>query len=232
MTVPGVPCFSELPCRYLWGAANLLRCLYSLYFRTLTKPDDFARDLLAIIIHCHSLYSLSICVLSTTSLVPGLSKKHFYPYTAVTQSLLSCNISLASLQLYSSTGKYIENGEIYREQLIFFQWVITYSILSAPLPPPLPHWISSTCSISISGMNTKLFLPKEKLTHKGIAVKGDSSFHRAPKPISTEIRPCRNRTTKAFSPSGTCFTLAYPSVPSAVLIPQAFFIQGTEGCLN
>lgn len=74
-------------------------------------------------------------------------------------------------------------------------------------------------------------LPKEKLTHKGIAVKGDSSFHRAPKPIWTEIRPCRNQTTKRFSPLGTRFTLAHPPVPSAVLIPQAFFIQGMEGCL-
>ena len=157
---------------------------------------------------------------------------HAFIYTAVTQSLLSYIISLASLQLYSTIEKYIENWELYRKQLVFFWWVITCSILLVPVPPHLPHQISSTCFISISGMNTKLFLPKEKLTHKGIAVKSDSSFHRVPKPIWTEIRPCRNQTTKLFLPSGTHFTLAHPPVPSAVLILQAFFIQGMEGCLN
>lgn len=141
-------------------------------------------------------------------------KKHFYPYTAVTQSLLSYTILCASLQLSRSPEKYIENWEIYIENLIFFRWVITYSILLLPLPSHLPHWISST--FFKSGMNIKSFLSKEKLTHKRITVKGGSSFHRAPNPVWKEIRPCKNQTTKWFSPSGTHISLEDPPAPSAV----------------
>lgn len=81
-------------------------------------------------------------------------------------------------------------------------------------------------------MNIKLFLSKEKLTHKRITVKDGSSFHRAPKPVWEEIRPCKNQTTKWFSPPGTHISVADPPALSGVCISQAFFIQGREGCLN
>lgn len=42
-------------------------------------------------------------------------------------------------------------------------------------------------------MNTKLFLPRKKLTHKRINVKGDSSFHRTPKPTRQKSDPAETK---------------------------------------